>query len=284
MESLIAQLTSKIDDINIQISTNNNIITYSNNKKFINILSNIEQKLRIVYTKTCNILKICINKYNTKTKQYSNNKVINNNIPIKLESSKPLNDTINTSLAPGIPIHINTLNSIDELPNFPIYWINDIKQFAVKINNVVLRGNIGNIYNKIAIHENKNVNQTVPCKNGNKCYTLFSKNICKFYHDPIDLLKLVHNDTLSADTYNLYTNLKRNFINTSWLYTNLPYNKKNIMMRHFGSRNILCDEFDLLNNQELNNIYISNYKQQTMHDILVLLAMNNNLNECVIGM
>ena len=56
----------------------------------------------------------------------------------------------------------------------------------------------------------------------------------------------------------------------------MPYNKKNNMIRHFGSKNTLKHEFDLMkiDNNNINQNIINNYKHQTMHDLLVVLGLN----------
>ena len=50
------------------------------------------------------------------------------------------------------------------------------------------------------------------------------------------------------------------------------------MMRHFGSKNTLKNEIDLmlLNNDITNKHIINNFKQQTIHDLLVVLGLNNH--------
>ena len=56
-------------------------------------------------------------------------------------------------------------------------------------------------------------------------------------------------------------------------------------MRHFGSRNTLNYEFDMIkfnnitniqtkSNDILNDISIKNFKHQCMHDILVVIGLN----------
>jgi hypothetical protein len=170
------------------------------------------------------------------------------------------------------------VDNIYELPKCDLHWVKNINQFAVNINGVIFRGNVGNIYNKNTIQSNANTDQTIICKNKNKCKTLLNGKMCKFYHDPLDLVHLLYKQKITQEIFDVYKSQNRNFINTTWVYTDLPCNKKNINMRHFGSRDLLSNEFELMkiNNTNINNHMISNYQHQTIHDILVILGLNSN--------
>ena len=69
-----------------------------------------------------------------------------------------------------------------------------------------------------------------------------------------------------------YKKLYRNFINTSWIYNDLPLNNNKLMSR-FGSRNMLKHEIDLIN---INNINISDFRHQCMHDMLVMMGISTS--------
>ena len=148
-----------------------------------------------------------------------------------------------------------SINDIDILPDNPIYMIEELNQYAIKINGILYRGNIGNIYNKLSIIDSKNhksndcksdekkINQTIICKHGNKCYCLLHKpNICNFYHDILDVYNLYKKSVISLEKYNLYKTTTKNFINTSWLYTK-THNKNT---RHFGSNENLLSKIKIL--------------------------------------
>ena len=195
--------------------------------------------------------------------------------------------------------NIITIEKIEDLPNANIYYISNINQYAIKINNITYRGNIGNIYNKKSINTNKHnknsehVNQILYCKYGNKCKTLLvKKEICNFYHDPIDILKLYNNNIIDSAKFNLYINTHKNFINTNWMYINSLKNNKNKSMRHFGSKDNIIQDIRImkLNNNfkpinksdkseyinDPNILCIKNFKSQLIHDILVMNEIKKN--------
>lgn len=187
-----------------------------------------------------------------------------------------------------------SINDIDNIPNIPIYWIEELNQYAVKINGILYRGNIGNIYNKLSINDSKQnsnrvqndkkINQVVYCKHKNKCYTLLhDSNVCNFSHDIIDLYELLQNNIISMEKYNLYKNIPKNFINTNWIYTNVYKNNKNKNTRHFGSNENLLYDMQILqmnklncNNNSKNLDCIENFKSQLMHDILIGNELKKN--------
>jgi hypothetical protein len=225
-------------------------------------------------------LYIC-NPKHKKNKLYSELSKINKELnKLQSEISKiiPANFTYdNKHIVDNLPINVNIIDDIDDIPDNPLYWVSSINQFAVSINGVIFRGNVGNIYNKQHIHNNDNNTQTIICKFHNTCPNLNNNKMCKFYHDPHELLSLLNNNSISEDLFDEYKKTHRNFINTSWIYTDNQNNKKNINMRHFGSKNSLYNEFELmkLNKSPLVSTHVDNYKHQTIHDILIILGLDS---------
>lgn len=199
-------------------------------------------------------------------------------------SSEPPNNA--KPIAPEISINVKTLKSLDEIPNIPLYWIANIEQYAFKVNGVLFRGRLGNIYGKHAIKKSianprnlpTKITQLSICSHKNTCKNILSNAICNFYHDPIDLLTLLDNSKISYETYKKNIKLHRNFSNTSWIYTDSPQFKGNKAMRHFGSKSMLRHDFDLINlepsTSDINGI--DNFRQQCMHDILVIMCLNKS--------
>ena len=280
MDLTLNQIVERVNNIHSQMDKLNMETHYSQIQQYKSELQSLERNLSAIYMKVSNILGICSNQSNI----------------IKLERQEKLNkcttkkstdkNTTVKNIANNISMKVKTVNHIDEIPSTPIYWIEDINQFVLNINGVILRGNMGNIYNQNHIKKNNDNSQTVICKNGNKCKNLTntqkkSENgskkdkLCKFYHDPLDLLELLNSNKITMTTFQKYKTQTRNFINTSWVYTDLQYNKKNLMMRHFGSNNTLKHELDLMkiDNSDINETMVKNYKQQTIHDILVLMGL-----------
>ena len=225
------------------------------NQTYISELSDIINSLMFAYAKANNIYNICNNTFNNTFKKYKKGKIKNNNVIINnlLTTSKKLTD--------NIEINVKVIKSLDELPDMHLYWVSDINQFAFRLNNIVFRGNVGNIINtKISdIVESK---YTVMCKNKNNC-KLLKTQTCIHYHDPVELLKLLNDNKIDNAVYNKYKYIYRNF--------RKPYTHQN-----FGSREKLKNDIDILNFDNNENMinFVDNYKQICMHDILVILSID----------
>jgi hypothetical protein len=282
MDLTLQQYIAKSDDLHRKLNGVDNLLHFLEMKKYISELESMVKQLQTVSMKITNIHNICKNKYKQRLltfKQKINTPDIDV-IPTAADWTY-INRSINKNsdnhcIAPNININIKTVKSLDEIPNTPIYWVSDINQFAVHLNGVMFRGNIGNIYDKHHIQSNVNINQTIICQHGNVCRKLLQGGLCKFYHDPIELRQILSDGKIDQETYLAYCHKYRNFVNTSWMYTDIQHNQKNKSMRHFGSRNTLKHEFDLihLNNSKSTDVHISNFRHQCMHDILVIFGLN----------
>jgi hypothetical protein len=276
MELTLNEIVTRIDTINTKISNIKDTEIHQINSYLIK-LSKLHTCINDVNIKLCNIYNICNNINTCKKTLYRPIEFQNFNVyKINLFNKSMLNKQ-KKSICDGIHINVKHIDSIDEIPNTPMYWVKNINQFAIRINDTVLRGTVGNIYNSSNIKRNISTNQTIICKNKNNCSNLFNNNTCKFYHDPLELLKLVNANKLDPTKFETYKNIHRNFINTSWLYTDQYSTNKNKTMRHFGSKNTLKNEIDLmkLDNSMINSNKIDNFKQQTMHDLLVCMGLES---------
>jgi hypothetical protein len=269
MDLTLNEITKKTNDIYLQIN-NLGVDEFKKTNPYLLNLSKLHNYINIVNMKICNIYNIC------------NNMILSNKSKKKKNDIMHINETknlINKKLTNEISINIKYVEHINEIPNVSMYWVKDINQFAIRINNIILRGNIGNIYNHNHIKKNIPTNQTIICKHKNKCNQLKSNlTICKFYHDPLDLLELLNANKITLEVFNIYKKFTRNFINTSWIYTDDQCNKKNTMLRHFGSKNTLKNEIDLIkiNNSPINKTIIDNFTHQTIHDLLVIIGLNQH--------
>lgn len=165
------------------------------------------------------------------------------------------------------------LSSINEILNGKLYWIKDLKQYCIKINGKILYGDIGNIYTKHM--NNKNMINIYRCKNHNRCKNILKQKVCKFYHDPIKLKELVDMNYITTKFYNKQISFPRNFINTSWLYDS--YNNNNYM-RNIGSRSKILNDIEYLKLTKSPQIInkLEDYKNQTFHDLLIILLLEEN--------
>jgi hypothetical protein len=171
------------------------------------------------------------------------------------------------------PLQDVTIQSIGGISSRAhLTWVEELGQYSININNMVLRGNIGDIYDKKIINKgNVHTHQIAICVHRNECRNILSEKYCKYYHDPMELLQLKKQGMISDEHFQSMIKLKRNFSNTAWLYA--PNNFINRHLRCIGSAATLDNDISILMlNNDKKNI-IETYKQQVMHDILVLLVL-----------
>jgi hypothetical protein len=172
-------------------------------------------------------------------------------------------------------VNITSLNALNTFNKINLGWVSEINQYTLKINNLVLRGNIGNIYDsKILLNDRIQAHQVVICSKGNNCSNILSNQYCKFFHDPMDLLELKNNKIISDQFYQNCIKLTRNFSSTSWIYSTDVNRKSN--MRCIGSKSTIDYDIACIKTLDVYKTNIENMKQQVMHDLLILLK----LSEC----
>lgn len=174
-------------------------------------------------------------------------------------------------------IEFKNVNNTSLYINMPecvnLNWVSELNQYSIKINNLVLRGNIGNIYDKkILLNDRIHAHQVVPCSHGNSCKSILSEKYCKYYHDPMQLLELKNSKLISDAFFTECKKYIRNFSNTSWIYTSV-YSPN---MRCIGSRTSLLNDIQIAKVSTNYRANIETMKQQVMHDILVLLLLSQN--------
>jgi hypothetical protein len=274
MDITLRQYMNEADIIHDNIVNKNQFLSSSKTK---NQLYELESFIKHIQTISHRIAQI----YNSCKKRHSNGFVIHRNLNLKSVGVFPLNNhwsslyrTTNKdskTLSPGIHTNVKIVDTQEEIPNVPLYWIRSLNQFAIHVNGVLLRGNIGNIYVKTpkSRESGKNIKK---CRNENKCSYLLSGKTCRYYHDPKDILQLFNSGNISEEIYRAYMISYRNYTNISRLYTNDAMKEKNKMMRFIGNRNTL--KSDLSVSKYRKNDWVDEYKSQSFHDFLVVLAMN----------
>lgn len=180
-----------------------------------------------------------------------------------------------------------TEDTTQSLPSLPIgklpvpkynniVFNNEINQYELTIGNLKLRGNIGNIYDKrLLLNDRIKVHQVIACKNGNNCRNILQGEYCKFWHDPVDLLILRDSNKITDEFYNKCIKLVRNFTNTSWIYNTGHTTNKHT--RLIGSKSSLENDMKLVQISRDYQYCVENMKAQVMHDILVLDAIASEL-------
>lgn len=153
-------------------------------------------------------------------------------------------------------ITIKIVDKASDIPISNVYYITELKQYAININGVILKGNLGDITH----YKDKFTNR---CEYGIKCKS-FDKNIrCQYYHDPEDYIK---NGKEVPD-------IERNFTAGSWIYSRTK-TPKTYFCRHIGSKSRLT--YDLQTLKKVQYIEeISNREGQLIHDLLIYMILNS---------
>jgi hypothetical protein len=147
-------------------------------------------------------------------------------------------------VVPGLPIRVTEVDTPDDVPNMPLYWIRGTQQFAVHIGGVLFAGNVGNIYTSF-------VGRRTAVRDCDREDSKDHNPDCRFYHKPGI----------------------RNYTTASWLYTDAPLSRRNRNMRHVGNRNtLISDLYAMKISPKTREMDIR--LDQLMHDLLVLMAAN----------
>jgi len=159
-------------------------------------------------------------------------------------------------LVDGIQIPVKTIDSAKDIPIAHIYYVNDIKQYAINIEGIVIKGNLGNIVNY-------QIENSVRCEYGIECKS-FKKNIkCKYYHDPEDYIKC--NMQVPDNT--------KNFTVGSWIYSKTK-TPRTYFARHIGSKDNLIHDLNTIKRVQYRE-EIANREGQLIHDLLIYLVLNS---------
>jgi hypothetical protein len=241
-------LCNKLDEITSQSNFINKNVINIINLKIIDISENKQNLYKVLEKNLSNEYELLVksNEFLSYQKDLKNKNMINSTgVDIN-------NNLIN---APVITVENETF-----VKNSPIYFISKTNEFAIKINNNLIKGNIGNIFDK---KQDKDKFNIMKCKNKN-CNTIN----CKFYHDS-------NNKNFDDNKYYI-----RNYMDYSWNYIkynknskiNHLNNKKNT--RFVGSRDTILQDLVYATNNELD---LRN--SQLMHDILTYQILNNYLSK-----
>lgn len=274
MDITLKQFIEKADGIHDEIINKNHFL---NTTKTKNQLYELESYIKQIQTISHRIAQI----YNVCKDKLENGFVIHRGVTLKNVDPFPeknnwsyitkIPDKESQILAPNIKINVKHVKTCDEIPNMPLYWVSSINQFALHVNGVIFRGNIGNIF--VRNHKtSSNGHGIKKCKHGNKCTFLLGGKRCRFFHDPYDVYELFTQGKITDDILAMYKIMYRNYSSSSWLYTDDAPKKKNSSMRFVGSRNTLNNDIDMSRYRAGN--WVDNYQNQMFHDFLVLMAIN----------
>jgi hypothetical protein len=244
---------TKIEEIYKKIKKYEESIKYI--KNIINSIDSLIQNIKQIYN--YKLLKIKTTICNKK-KEYIEDKYT---VEYKNITNKKEYDNKNYMKCPVINISKENINLII---NTPIYYIVDTNEYCIKINNKLIKGNIGNIISETETNKKLGI-KIKKCKKIN-CDNSFYHKECNFYH--------------KGDI--------RNFPNYSWKYSNsnkfgnlikknnqlINNNKDNENTRFIGSLDNLHCDLQLTNKNEKKL-----RKKQLMHDILLYQILDQYLED-----
>ncbi len=224
----------------------------------INIINNLKNNIKLIYNN-----KILNIKHNLKNNDINSIKIENSynyDYKIDLKNITNLEKFKNKNYAKCPVIEIS-IKQIPLIINSPIYYIQETKEYCIKINNKLIKGNIGNIFSETE----KNQINTKKC---NKIYCnnqYYNKKECKYYHEDSDIRNFPNYSWKQIQKNKLgKINLKKNNMNYE------TYDLENT--RFIGSLNTLSEDLPFSNKfeKELRN-------KQLMHDILLYQLLEQYL-------
>lgn len=160
------------------------------------------------------------------------------------------------SFTQSVSLPVQVVKELNEIPVSQLYYVTDIKQFAINVNGVNIRGSLGNIVQ----YQTEN---SARCEYGTECKSFAKDTECPYYHDPEDFIK--HKKPVPDKV--------RNFTVGSWLYSQNK-NPRTYFTRHIGSRDSLQHDLDTLKKVQYIE-EIANREGQLIHDLLIYMILNS---------
>jgi hypothetical protein len=157
----------------------------------------------------------------------------------------------------GIEIPVKIVTSCSEIPINHIYYIEDLKQYAINVAGVIIKGNLGNIVEY-------QTERSARCEYGIKCKS-FDKDIpCKYYHDPEDYIARGI----------LVPELLRNYTVGSWMYSKNKRSAKTYFTRHIGNRATMRYDLAMLKRLQYRE-EVANREGQLIHDLITYMILHS---------
>jgi hypothetical protein len=158
-------------------------------------------------------------------------------------------------ISPTIDLMVKYVPNIEDIPVTNLYYVENLKQFAVNINGIIIKGNLANIVEY-------QTEKSARCEYGIECKTFIKDSKCKYYHEPEDYIKLKREPIEEM----------RNFTVGSWLYSKTK-KCKNYFTRHIGNYANLEYDLNTLKKVQYRE-EIDNREGQLIHDILIYMILN----------
>lgn len=172
---------------------------------------------------------------------------------------QPSEPQILAECVPRITVPIVPVSCRSQIPNHPLYYIENEKQFAVNIAGCIVAGCIGD-------QEKRGGLRTGICQYGAQCEAIATGKSCDYWHDPHDFIAAGRQVPLEH---------WRNFTPGSFVYSgsNMPISVADYSTRHVGCRSALV--------RDMHRLARSNYAEeittrasQLAHDILIYVLLN----------
>jgi hypothetical protein len=154
---------------------------------------------------------------------------------------------------PGIKVPVKVVKTLAQIPKQHLYYVENIKSYAVNIGGVCLRGGLAN-------YSHYQEPYTARCEYGTQC-----KNIalCKYYHEPEDYLRL-HLEVPDRP---------RNFTIGSYIYSKKK-TPSAYFTRHIGGKSTLEEDFLTLKQVQFRE-EIATREGQLIHDLLIYMMLHS---------
>ena len=265
MKKINSQINKNInikefDDIFEKIDEYDNKLNMLTNT--LNNINSLKNNLKLIYKNKLTNTKKNINNLDKLSENLSNiNSTLNSdNCEIKFKNITNLDKFKSQTYTKCAVISINQ-KQLPEIMNSPIYYIKETQEYCMKINNKLIRGNIGNIYNNPK--KSKKIRQCtkIYCNN-----THYQKKVCNFYHTD-------YNEQRNFSNYS-WNHIKKNKLGKIKIQNNtINYEKYDLENSRFiGSLDSLREDLIFTNQfeKELRN-------KQLMHDILLYQILDQYL-------
>jgi hypothetical protein len=181
----IKKINNSLIDNNISINNLENILLQIDKYDYdlnqlnntINMINNLKNNIKLIYNNKILHLKNKIELIDKIKPEYSYT------YDYKIELKNITNDDkFKNKQFAKCPVIIISEEQLPYIINSPIYFIKNTNEYCIKINNKIIKGNIGNIYSD-------NFKHTKNIKKCNKLYCnniYYKKEFC-FYHEKIHI-------------------------------------------------------------------------------------------------
>jgi hypothetical protein len=157
----------------------------------------------------------------------------------------------------GIDIPVKAVASCSDIPINHIYYIEDLKQYAINVAGVIVKGNLGNIV-EYQTERSARCEYGVKCKSFDKCIP------CNYYHDPEDYIA----KGLPIPV------LPRNYTVGSWLYSKNKRSVKTYFTRHIGNRATMRYDLAMMKRLQYRE-EVANREGQLIHDLITYMILHS---------